>query len=154
LAGRFDESLPSADWYEFWIRVLAGGARGEVIEDALVGHDPSRESAYRMRLETARFTAGLRAVFDKHLPLFRRHAPLALCARDASVQALAGRYHRALRQRDNLGPERAALVARLERSVNELRAMNGEGLDWGDLRRPLPVSPNWGYERGTPIDRY
>jgi hypothetical protein len=26
-------------------------------------------------------------------------------------------------------------------------------LDLGDLRRVTPIDPNWGFERGTPIDR-
>jgi SAM-dependent methyltransferase len=26
--------------------------------------------------------------------------------------------------------------------------------DLGDLRRTTPIDPNWGFERGTPIDRY
>jgi SAM-dependent methyltransferase len=26
--------------------------------------------------------------------------------------------------------------------------------DLGDLRRVTPIDPNWGYERGTPVDRY
>jgi SAM-dependent methyltransferase len=27
-------------------------------------------------------------------------------------------------------------------------------IDWGDLRRMTPVSDNWGFDRGRPIDRY
>jgi SAM-dependent methyltransferase len=27
-------------------------------------------------------------------------------------------------------------------------------VDFGDLRRLAPISPNWGFDRGTPIDRY
>ena len=28
------------------------------------------------------------------------------------------------------------------------------GIDWGDFDRTQPINANWGYERGTPIDRY
>jgi SAM-dependent methyltransferase len=28
------------------------------------------------------------------------------------------------------------------------------GIDWGDFDRTRPINANWGYERGTPIDRY
>ena len=42
-----------------------------------------------------------------------------------------------------------------------LRPLRGAYVDWrrgrppklGDLRRVTPIDPNWGYERGTPIDR-
>lgn len=27
-------------------------------------------------------------------------------------------------------------------------------IDWGDFDRTRPINANWGYERGTPIDRY
>ncbi len=26
--------------------------------------------------------------------------------------------------------------------------------DWGDFDTTRPINANWGYERGTPIDRY
>jgi SAM-dependent methyltransferase len=47
----------------------------------------------------------------------------------------------ALRRR--LRPVRAAVVERRRRRPPKL----------GDLRRVTPIDPNWGYERGTPIDR-
>ena len=30
----------------------------------------------------------------------------------------------------------------------------GRAIRWGDLRRTKPISPNWGFERGTPVDRF
>jgi SAM-dependent methyltransferase len=45
--------------------------------------------------------------------------------------------------RRRLRPVRAAVVDRRRRRPPDL----------GDLRRVTPIDPNWGYERGTPIDR-
>lgn len=28
------------------------------------------------------------------------------------------------------------------------------GIDWGDFDRTRPINANWGYERGSPVDRY
>ena len=36
---------------------------------------------------------------------------------------------------------------------NQFRLPVGE-INWGDLRSQEPVSENWGYDRGQPIDRY
>ncbi len=129
-AGGFDEGLLSAEWYEFWIRLLAQGSRGDVIEEVLVDHEPSRDSAYRGRLATDLYVAGMRAVFEKHLRLFRQHIAVALCDRERSLRKLAARYHGVLRQRDGIVLERDTLQQRLERTARELREMGQEGLDW------------------------
>ena len=46
----------------------------------------------------------------------------------------------------------------LERSLGELlgtpRARTRRAVDFGDLRRLSPLSDDWGFDRGTPIDRY
>ncbi len=34
------------------------------------------------------------------------------------------------------------------------RVVTGGALDLGDLRRRTPISTNWGFERGQPVDRY
>lgn len=39
-------------------------------------------------------------------------------------------------------------------SVVEPSAPARPTVQWGDLRRTTPISPSWGFERGTPIDRY
>ena len=40
-------------------------------------------------------------------------------------------------------------------SSSGLSEHHGHGaLDWGDLKRADPISRNWGYDRGTPIDRH
>jgi len=152
--GGFDADLPAAECYDFWIRLLAHGVRGEVIEQALVRCAPSRNSAYRRELGTPEHLAAMRWVFEKHAPLFRRHIVTVLGDRERSLKLLAGQYDRLLRQRDTLVPEREALLARLQYASRRLRELNQGTVDWGDLRRVLPLSADWGYDRGTPIDRY
>ncbi len=153
-AGGFDEVLPALEWPEFWIRLLAGGGRGAVIETFLIGHEPSRDSAYRRRLAAARETGAIGRVVDAHLGLYRDHLVDALCDRERSMRALAGRYRRLLRRRDALVAERTRLRDEAQAAAERLRAAGAEAIVWDDLRRTTPVSADWGYERGTPIDRY
>jgi len=38
--------------------------------------------------------------------------------------------------------------------VSAGRQVRGRSVRWGDLRRPRPFSDRYGYDRGTPIERY
>ena len=152
--GRFDEDLVSLEWFDFWIRLIASGHSGTVIEELLIGHEPSRGSAYRNSLDPERHTAGARAVLEKQRQLFQQHLVTALCDRETNLRTLARAYGRLLTQRDELVRERSALQQQVHETVQGLRELGGEPFDWGDLRRVLPVSADWGYERGIPVDRY
>jgi peptidoglycan/xylan/chitin deacetylase (PgdA/CDA1 family)/SAM-dependent methyltransferase len=152
--GGFDEDLPACEWYEFWIRVLAAGARGDVIESSHLRYEPSRESAHRRRLVHEPYLAAMRQVLEKHRDLLAAHVADVLCDREVSLNELYCHYRGLLRVRDDLVAERRRLLEATERTAQGLRDMHATGIDWGDLRRLLPVSPDWGYERGVPIDRY
>ena len=43
-------------------------------------------------------------------------------------------------------------LARWARSLTQRPRVGG--INFGDLRRLKPISPDWGFDRGTPIDRY
>ena len=68
-------------------------------------------------------------------------AALAAGAHDVSPSGWRRFVPASLRRR--LRPVRAAVVDRRRRRPPRL----------GDLRRLTPIDPNWGFERGTPIDR-
>src|SRR5262249_12336582 len=78
---------------------------------------------------------------------------LALSARESVLEDLAADYRRALDRRDEGLRTIDALKAR---AADLRRALPPEldGVDVADLRRTTPVSRDWGYERGTPVDRY
>lgn len=42
----------------------------------------------------------------------------------------------------------------VKRGVRRLAQPRARAVRWGDLRRTTPISPDWGFERGTPVDRY
>ena len=49
---------------------------------------------------------------------------------------------------------RPSLVTGLRRLVRAAIRRPVGGVDWGDLRRTAPFSRAWGFDRGTPVDRY
>ena len=50
------------------------------------------------------------------------------------------------------GRPSSAGSARVRQAVRRLAPLAGRRTS-GDLRRVTPIDPNWGFERGTPIDR-
>lgn len=57
-----------------------------------------------------------------------------------------------VRRRLRAAVERSPFLARLAMPASARTRAPG-GVGWGDLRRTQPYSRNWGYDRGTPIDR-
>ena len=65
----------------------------------------------------------------------------------------AAGYRRLVEQRDEALGRLEALRESIARGRKWISDEGRESLDWGDFRRTDPTSRNWGYERGTPIDR-
>ena len=54
----------------------------------------------------------------------------------------------------SLDVELQELHAELDRVVQRLESLGRGRVELGDLRRTTPLSPVWGLDRGTPLDRY
>ena len=54
----------------------------------------------------------------------------------------------------SLEAELASLRQEIAETVRALESRGVSRVDWGDLRRVQPLSPNWGRDRGQPIDRH
>jgi GT2 family glycosyltransferase/SAM-dependent methyltransferase len=111
----------------------------------------------------------VRALYRKHARLYDSHVRPVLLARERIVGELLRESHlaeRALEQ--GLRPrlrarrrERDRLGGKLRRGPRisvaptdpDSRSSAGDPGVWGDLRRLEPLSPMWGDERGTSIDR-
>ena len=95
----------------------------------------------------------LRYVLGKHESLLRRFAEDVLVAREAGFGRLRD-HHRSLVEQTTLQSQE---IAGLREDTAHHRAWlehHGEApVDWGDFRRTAPISRDWGYDRGTPVDR-
>src|SRR5439155_7442216 len=54
----------------------------------------------------------------------------------------------------SLDAELVALKSEIAQTAHALEASGRSRVDWGDLRGTAPLSPRWGRDRGTPLDRY
>ena len=149
--GGFDERLNGLVEYEFWLRLVLDGRRIERIDGPLVarelaaGEAPDRTGGDRLAL--------FRAVLERH------HAVIA-GAMDEVLVAGEVRFGRAREAHRQLLVRRDADLAELDRLRAEaahhrayLEYHGRQDVDWGDLRRVDPVSRDWGYDRGLPVDR-
>lgn len=146
----FDEELPGLECDDFWLRAVAGGARGAVLDEALVRGRPAR---WRGDLRREQRIPALTALFAKHRRLFEGDPAAVLVPREGRLHELSGRRRRLLERRDRAAVEVERLNREIRELTEELRHHGRDRVEWGDLRRTTPISPEWGTDRGKPVDR-
>jgi peptidoglycan/xylan/chitin deacetylase (PgdA/CDA1 family) len=151
--GPFDETLPAFDEYDFWIRALAAGGTGVLLPQLLVTRQWRAGSWSRRHLEAATSHAAITSVIGRHAAQFAADPAASLITRERQLRDLVDRHRRAIDSRDRHVAELASLSAEIDTLHAALKAAEAESVDWGDLRHPFPVSHDWGYDRGTPVDR-
>ncbi len=150
--GGFDPELDQFEIYEMALRELASGSRGEVVQQILV-IESSGESGYRQRLERHRRLPTLSKIYQCHRDLFEAHPDVVLLGRERQLSDLAPERQKLLARRADSESEHQELDNEIQHLVDELAALGEARVDWGDLRRTTPLSSDWGYDRGLPIDR-
>jgi peptidoglycan/xylan/chitin deacetylase (PgdA/CDA1 family)/SAM-dependent methyltransferase len=150
--GGFDETLDGLVHYELWLRLALAGRKLSVLQDAIAyGEVAERSSgdAPDDRDHLQRF----RAVLERHAEDIERDMVEVLVSREIRFGQLR-EVHRHLVSRRDADLE---ALDRLRAEAAHHRAYlthHGRGdVDWGDLRRTVPVSRDWGYDRGEPVDR-
>ena len=145
--GGFDESFAGLAVYEFWLRLTLAQHRVAVIEEPSIARDISG------RHDDARHLVLFRAVLDKHADAIAELRHDVLVAREVRFGQLRERHRELMAQRD----AGLAELDRLRADASHERAYvahhGRDDVDWGDLRRAHPISRDWGYDRGTPVDR-
>jgi len=151
----FDEKLTALETYDFWLRVLGtDGRKCALIETPLLVRPLREDSLYRRSWAAENHAGGTRRVAEKHAALFAQDPGAALEARELVLRAIGDDYKRLLSRRDAGVRDLESLKAK----AASLQASAGdaapEATDLGDLNRTTPISREWGYERGRPIDRH
>jgi peptidoglycan/xylan/chitin deacetylase (PgdA/CDA1 family) len=138
--------------YDLQLR-LAMGSRFASLDTPVVAREVVETCGWPL-FDSDAYRESLRTVLEKH----RRAIEPVLCDILVTQEEAYARLrvlHRSLvarRDRD------AARLAELQAETSELRALAAAAgpppFDWGDFARTDPVSRDWGYDRGGPIDRY
>lgn len=147
----FDETLAGLVEYDFWLRLVALGQRVDVFSQPLIDRefDTPTENWTTDEIWLDQF----RAVLDRNRSILGRDMKEILVNREIRFGQLRELHRKLIATRD----EQLAELDRVRAEASHLRAYlehhHRNGFDWGDLRRTNPVSRDWGYDRGTPIDR-
>lgn len=148
----FDEApLMAYEDQDFWLRAIERGFRGEVLEAPLLrvrggaGAPGPWLGPWRGRMD---------ALLARHHEAVAKHGPDLICAFEAAVRQRQDELLRLDRLTAEIDAERESLSREIAEARRSLSSRGREPLDWGELRRPAPLSPLWGVDRGKPVDRY
>lgn len=167
--GGFDESLPSCEDYDLYLRIARSRpiARGGEMIAEYRRHDANMSRDLVMMLRTALLVLAKQRAVARTTPAHRRAYQQGRSAwKTFYVEQQLRRVRDAIRQHEPAGPPlRDALRiwtlapwavpgTVLRQLVIQLRARAGKHrIDFGSLGGVEPISREFGFDRGTPVDR-
>jgi peptidoglycan/xylan/chitin deacetylase (PgdA/CDA1 family)/GT2 family glycosyltransferase len=126
--GGFDPELPAYEDLDFWMRALATGARGEILDEALLYYRVRPRSRYRMGIEPETYRAAMQRILGKHTELLRARGVEALLAKEDFLVDLLDYRETLERDREALRAELAALQARVRAARARPERRPGRGV--------------------------
>ena len=152
--GGFDEDVPSFELLDFWATAMEQGFHGVILDEPLLHYRVRARSGYRRSIEDATYRSRLAHFYAKHRAAIERHALDLIYAKEAFLVGQQ-EYRAALQSRASaLEAELAQLKADIADAALALESRGSARVEWGDLRRQVPLSAHWGRDRGKPIDRH
>jgi peptidoglycan/xylan/chitin deacetylase (PgdA/CDA1 family)/SAM-dependent methyltransferase len=150
--GGFDETLDGLVEYALWLQLVGAGHKAEVLPEPLVGRELAAGVTSNMP-DVERHLQHFRAVIERHAAAVERDMTGVLVSREVQFGRLREVHRGLLARRDEDLEELDRLRAETAHHRAYLVHHGLDTFDWGDLRRTDPVSRDWGYDRGVPIDR-
>jgi peptidoglycan/xylan/chitin deacetylase (PgdA/CDA1 family)/SAM-dependent methyltransferase len=148
----FDETLEGLVEYEFWLRLAVAGHTVKLLQEPLISREVAERRSTNLP-DDQRHLQLFRTVLERHGAAIARDMAEVIVSREIRFGWLREVHRGLLARRD----ADLAELDRLRTAAAHHRAYlthhGRETVDWGDLRRTDPVSRDWGYDRGTPIDR-
>jgi len=152
LAG-FDEGLNGLVEYAFWLRLISEGLPVGTVPEPLIVRELDDRPTATSEKDDERRLRFLGTVLVRYPTLLTRDMLPLLVSREVRFGRLRHIHRELLIQRDRDLAELDRIRADAAHHRAYLKHHGRDGFDWGDLRRTDPVSRDWGYDRGTPIDR-
>jgi peptidoglycan/xylan/chitin deacetylase (PgdA/CDA1 family) len=97
--------------------------------------------------------SSFRAVLEKHRSLLEPHMSDLVVRLEIASGSLIRDHRAQLGHRDRRLEELDELRAKAAHHRAFIEHHADAGVEWGDLRRTNPISREWGYDRGVPVDR-
>jgi peptidoglycan/xylan/chitin deacetylase (PgdA/CDA1 family)/SAM-dependent methyltransferase len=134
-AGGFDPDLTSTPRYDLWLRLLSRGVAGEAMPAPVVQVPVAPGSAMYEEISADAHGTEVATVHQRHRSLLEAHAIAVLLSRAEKVARLGARQARG---------EQAPAAPTAPEPQPPLSQMG---------HRASPLSLDWGYDRGGPLDR-
>ncbi len=145
-AGGFDETIAAGARYDAWLRLLGRTVRACRLHDTVVTLNADRRGSTRRELDLPDYDEAIAGLLSRHRDVVAAHVGSLLHQREQRLAQLQRRNARLLARR-------AHTMARLEADGRDT-PMLAEASALPNLpRRLTPVSRDWGYDRGGPLDR-
>ena len=151
-SGGFDETMEGLVEYEFWLRLALAGHRLQGLHEPLVTREIAEPSSGAAP-DDGRHLELFRTVVERQTAAIEHDMADVLVSREVRFGTLRDVHRDLLARRDADLQELDRLRAEAAHHRAYLTHHGRSGVDWGDLRRTDPVSRDWGYDRGIPIDR-
>ena len=150
--GGFDETLDGLVEYELWLRMALAGHAPVTLHERLLFRDVTERSS-RDPESDRRHLELFRGVMQQYAGTIAHELIEVIVAREIRFGQLR-EAHRALIARRDAGLEELDRLRAEAAHHRAYLAHHGVAeIAWGDLRRVDPVSREWGYDRGEPVDR-
>jgi len=152
--GGLDEACDALAVLDLLLRLLRVG-RLAGLADVLALRDISDSSDWTQVWPAHDpYVRHLAHVIEKNRPVIEPVMRELLLRRETRLVALRDGHRDLVRRRDDDLSRLDAVRAEIAHARAYLRHHGQDVIDWGEFRRIDPISRNWGYERGVPIDRY
>ena len=151
--GGMDGELGAFGPFEWWLRLAGAGYRASLVEAPLAALAATERDWWPPPAAEPFDVDRYRAVLAKHEAFLHRHMSELVIDREMAFGRLMGEHRDAIARRDASLAELEALRAGVAHHRAYLEHHRLDAFEWGDLRRPDPVSRDWGYDRGVPLDR-
>lgn len=152
--GGWREGLEAYEELDFWTSVMAEGFTGVVIEAPLLRYRVRPDSMWHQAIEKESHLRLMGDYYDRHWPTIEAHGRQLLLAKEQFILDQRQHQRHLVFRQQQVEAELDGLQQRIEILTKELQSMGSDRVDWGELRRLEPLSPNWGLDRGRPLDRY
>jgi peptidoglycan/xylan/chitin deacetylase (PgdA/CDA1 family) len=150
--GAFDERFGELAASEWWLRVLAAPCAIATMTDACAVLEASEDSWWPPMTENVELKS-FRAVLEAHRSALEPHMSDSVVRLEIAAADLLRAHRAQLVRRDRQLAELEELRAKIAHHRAFIGHHGNTSLDWGEFRRTDPISRDWGYDRGVPIDR-
>ena len=152
--GGFDEKLPSYELLDFWASAIRARSSGRHPRRGAAQLPRAAGSGYRRSIQSEHLPLAARHFYAKHRAAVERHGLELIEGKEAFLQSQR-EYRQTLESRTaSLEAELARLRWRSRRPFGCWNRAACRASTGANVSRVQPLSPQWGWDRGTPIDRH